>query len=198
MTKVLLSSGIRSLTMTSRPQLMLTQARSNSSVPSSLNAQTVFIIQIKCLFLFKEKKIVITVGNLQTTSIQCVGKTQSCFVSHHNTHTEALCSKGALRPRGKTFWSHCDVNRSFVIQETVIVVAEVNALSGSNSFHLRRRAVSCPFFNLLLTHAYCNLIMWNGELQDASVSRALVHVNPLSLKWRASITVHSKPVALPQ
>jgi len=135
-------------------------------------------MQIKSLFLFKEKSIVITVGNLQTTSTQCVSKMQSCFVSHHNTHTEALCSKDALRPRGKTVWSHCDVNRSFVIQETVIVVAEVNALSGSNSFHLHRRAVSCPFFSLHLTHAYCNLIMWNGELRVASVSRAFSSRQP--------------------
>ena len=93
MSNALLSLGIKPLTMTSRPQLMLTQATSNSSVPTSLNAQTVFIIGIKCLFLFKEKAIVITVGNLQTTSIQCVGKTQSYFTSHRNTHTEALCSK---------------------------------------------------------------------------------------------------------
>ena len=93
MSNALLSLGIKPLTMTSRPQLMLTQATSNSSVPTSLNAQTVFIIGIKCLFLFKEKAIVITVGNLQTTSIQCASKTQSYFTSHRNTHTEALCSQ---------------------------------------------------------------------------------------------------------
>jgi hypothetical protein len=99
MTNVLLSSGIKPLIMTSRSQLMLTQARSNSCVPTSLNAQTGFIIQIKCLFLVKEKAIVITVGSLHSTTIHCVGIMQSCLVSHRNTHIEALCSKRCSKSR---------------------------------------------------------------------------------------------------